>query len=63
MQLLDDHVLSMVRAGKIAKQDAIDRSQSPGEMQDKIEEMEAGRLRLPGDDEEDVSDTPQLRTS
>jgi twitching motility protein PilT len=36
MQLLDDHLFSLYREGKISEEDAVDRSQSPGEIQDKI---------------------------
>jgi len=54
MQLLDEHLFKLYREGKISTEDAIDRSQSPGEMQEKIEALEAGR---PVSAEEAVSAT------
>ena len=47
MQLLDEHLLRLYAEGKIASEDAIDRSQTPGEIQDKIEAFDAGRLKGP----------------
>jgi len=47
MQLLDEHLFQQYGEGKISEEDAIDRSQSPGEMQDKIEALKAGRLAAP----------------
>ena len=43
MQLLDDHLLQLVSEGKINDEDAIDRSQNPGELQDRIEAVRAGQ--------------------
>lgn len=47
MQLLDDHLLLLLMQGKIDETEAIDRSQSPGEMADKVEQFRAGRLEMP----------------
>jgi len=47
MQLLDDHLFQLYSQNKIEEQDATDRSQSPGEMQDKIKALKAGRLAAP----------------
>jgi len=47
MQLLDDHLFKLYTESKISREDAIDRSQSPGEVQDKIEAYEAGQLDAP----------------
>jgi len=46
MQLLDDHLLRLFVENKITLEDTIDRSQSPGEMVDKIEAFRAGKLTL-----------------
>jgi len=47
MQLLDDHLFRLYSERKINEEDAIDRSQSPAEMQEKIHAFEAGRLAAP----------------
>jgi len=44
MQLLDDHLLQLFSEEKIGEEDAIDRSQSPGEMQDRVDAVKAGQL-------------------
>jgi twitching motility protein PilT len=44
MQLLDEHLFSLFRQGKVAEEDAVDRSQNPGEVQEKIEMFQAGKL-------------------
>ena len=44
MQLLDDHLLSLYIQAKISEEDAIDASQNPGELGDKIELHKAGQL-------------------
>jgi twitching motility protein PilT len=36
MQLLDDHLLEMVRTGKISKEDAVEKAQNPEELAEKI---------------------------
>jgi twitching motility protein PilT len=51
MQLLDDHLFRLYAEGKIEEEDAIDHSQSPGELQEKIEAFKAGRVAAPGADE------------
>jgi twitching motility protein PilT len=43
MQLLDDHLFQLWSEGKVDKVEALDRSQSPGELQDKIEAIESGK--------------------
>jgi twitching motility protein PilT len=47
MQLLDDHLLQLFAEGKICEEDAVDRSQNPGEMQDRIDAIKAGQLEAP----------------
>ncbi len=47
MQLLDDHLFSLYAEGKVEEEEIIDRSQQPGEMQDKIEGYKAGRISAP----------------
>jgi twitching motility protein PilT len=44
MQLLDEHLFSLYRQSKITEEDAVDRSQNPGEMQDRIDMLNAGQL-------------------
>jgi twitching motility protein PilT len=61
MQLMDDHLFKLFAEGKIADEDAVDHSQSPGEMQEKIEAFKAGRIAAPVDDTNDVADEAQLR--
>ncbi|MGA2265003.1 MAG: type IV pilus twitching motility protein PilT [Phycisphaerae bacterium] len=43
MQLLDDHLFRLWSEGKIDKIEAIDRSQNPGDLQEKIEATESGK--------------------
>jgi twitching motility protein PilT len=47
MQLLDDHLFRMVVEGKIAEEDAIDRSQSSGELKEKIDGYRSGSVAAP----------------
>ena len=47
MRLLDDHLMELFKEGKISDEDAMDRSRSPGEMQQKIEAFGAGRIATP----------------
>ena len=62
MQMLDDHLLELCMAGKIADEDAIDRSQNPGDIQDRLETMRDGQL-APGQEPGDKEDRgPELRT-
>jgi twitching motility protein PilT len=44
MQLLDEHLFSLYRQSKVSEEDAIDRSQNPGEMQDRIDMLNAGQI-------------------
>lgn len=44
MQLLDDHLLQFFGQGKISEEDAVDHSQNPAEMRDKIEGVRNGRI-------------------
>ena len=46
MQLLDDHLLRFFAEGKIAEEDAVDHSQNPAEMRDKVEAVRSGRLTI-----------------
>jgi len=46
MQLLDDHLLRLYAEGKVAEEEVVDNSQSPGEMRDKVEAVRAGRLAV-----------------
>jgi len=67
MQLLDDHLFLLFTEGKVAEDEAVDRSHSPGEMLDKIEGFKSGRVAAPthmvtATDSEDEKAT-QLRTS
>ncbi len=47
MRLMDEHLFELYTDGKIVMDDAVDRSQNPGEMNDKIKAYEAGRLAAP----------------
>jgi twitching motility protein PilT len=47
MQLLDEHLFLMFTEGRISEENAIDRSQTPGEMIDKIEGYKSGRIAAP----------------
>ena len=49
MQLLDDHLFLLYSQGKISEEDAVDRSQNPGDVQDKIEAFNKGRPIESGD--------------
>ena len=67
MQLLDDHLFLLFTEGKVAEDEVVDRSHSPGEMLDKIEGFKSGRVAAPthmatATDSEDEKAT-QLRTS
>jgi twitching motility protein PilT len=46
MQMMDDHILRLFREGKVAEQEAIDHSHTPGEMKEKLEALRGGRLDL-----------------
>ena len=62
MQLLDDHLWSLYEQGLVDAENAVEQSNQPGELQDKID---AHRRRIAGGavDEEDGKDRNQLRTS
>ena len=47
MQLLDDHLFQIWSEGKIDKIEAVDRSQNPGELQEKMEAVERGETPPP----------------
>jgi twitching motility protein PilT len=47
MQLLDEHLFRLFAEKKVSKEDTIDRSHNAGEMLDKIEAFEAGRIAGP----------------
>ncbi|MBI5723244.1 MAG: type IV pilus twitching motility protein PilT [Planctomycetes bacterium] len=57
MQLLDDHLFRLYAYGKISDEEAIDRSQDPNELQNKIEGFNAGRVSAPIDD--DIQAVPE----
>ena len=59
MQLLDEHLFKLYVEHKIAREDAVDRSQSPADMMDRIKAHDAGRLRP--EEQEAEADTVQLR--
>ena len=44
MQLLDDHLLQLFGQGKVSEEDAVDHSQNPAEMRDKVEGVRSGRI-------------------
>ena len=48
MQMLDDHLFSMFDEGKITEEDAVERSQSPAEMQERIAAKRTGALQAQG---------------
>jgi twitching motility protein PilT len=53
MRLLDDHLFQLFAEGKISSEDAIDRSQSPGELHEKIELFNKGQFTLDDNDQID----------
>ena len=66
MQLLDEHLFKLFNEGIIAGEEAIDKSNNPGEMSDKVEAMRRSRPPTPGEtgpDEDDDKIRHQLRTS
>ena len=66
MQLLDEHLFKLFNEGIIAGEEAIDKSNNPGEMSDKVETMRRSRPPAPGEtgpDEDDDKIRHQLRTS
>ena len=66
MQLLDEHLFKLFNEGIIAAEEAIDKSNNPGEMSDKVEAARRSRPPSPGEigaDEDDDAIRHQLRTS
>ena len=71
MQLLDEHLWNLYIEGKINPADAIDRSRSPGQMQDKIDThrrgLEAAATAAPAKEDEeapvDVAEIDTIRTT
>jgi len=61
MQLLDEHLFTLFREGIIAGEEAIDKSNNPGEMADKVEAMQRGRPHVEGEDKPDVDLDTMLR--
>ncbi len=57
MQLLDDHLLSLLGEGKISQEHAIDRSQNPNDMLERIEAWKSGRPFKPEAPAETVAKT------
>jgi twitching motility protein PilT len=58
MQLLDDHLFRMIAEGKVDEEDAIERAQTPTELQEKIEGFRQGRVAAP-DAQEPAQPQPQ----
>ncbi len=56
MQLRDEHLFRLFAESKISAEDAIDNSQHPGQIQDKIEAFKKGQIALP---EEPISPEEQ----
>ncbi len=56
MQLLDEHLFRLFAEGKISEEDAIDRSQQAGEMQEKIEAFRAGKYVPPTEQDQGSDD-------
>jgi len=48
MQMLDDHLFRIYSEGKIAEEDAVERAQSPAEMQEKIAALRTGAMDAQG---------------
>jgi twitching motility protein PilT len=46
MQLLDDHLIRLFAEGKLSEEDAVDHSQNPADMRDKIDAVRSGRLTI-----------------
>jgi twitching motility protein PilT len=46
MRLLDDHLFEIYAQGKVSMEDAIDRSHTPGDLQDKMELFNKGQITL-----------------
>lgn len=53
MQLLDEHLYKLFSEGKISEEDAIDHSQNPGDMQDKVEAFKTGKPYIPTQSKEE----------
>jgi twitching motility protein PilT len=47
MQLLDDHLFQLAANGKVEDKDAIDQASNPGDLQDKLKNLRAGRIEGP----------------
>jgi twitching motility protein PilT len=54
MQLLDDHLLQLFAQGRISEEDAVDSSQTPAEMRDKVEGVRSGRIMVQAGSADDV---------
>lgn len=61
MQLLDDHLLQFFGQGKISEEDAVDHSQSPAEMRDKIEGVRSGRIVIEKSTTDNAVSVSELR--
>jgi twitching motility protein PilT len=64
MQLLDEHLFRLYAQGKISPEDAIDHSQYPGMIQEKIEAFKKGQIVLTDEpiNPEEAVENQQLRT-
>ncbi len=47
MQLLDDHLFQLAIQDKVSDEEAIDHSQSPAELQEKLKSYRSGRVAMP----------------
>lgn len=63
MQLLDEHLFDLYKAGTVSEEDAIDRSRNPGQLQDKIDQHNRGQQMTELSGEEEDSESRVLRTS
>jgi twitching motility protein PilT len=61
MQLLDEHLFNLFHEGIIAGEEAIDKSNNPGEMADKVEAMRRGRPHVEGEEKPDDDVDTMLR--
>ena len=53
MKLRDEHLYELFSEGKISEEDAIDHSQNPGDMQDKVEAFKTGKPYIPTQSKEE----------
>ncbi len=63
MQLLDDHLFQLVSEGKVEDKEAIDQATNPGDLQEKIKNLRAGRIQgtQQGSQQQQPAEDMQLR--